>query len=158
MENVAAFGFEREDQEELFYPAVETLLTINDYHTPREKLRIIDETLELGKEAYLSMSDDFFEDIPRETFKKIIHFIIAKAYYRAGAAWEKGLSPAAWNAFYLHLNTNIIFILMFGDKNELPLEASNVIQMRDTLHEIPHDIKIPLRLERRRKSDTGEND
>ena len=117
LENVASFGFEREDLEELFLPAIETLLKINTVHTPREKVLIIDEALELGKEAYLTMADDCFEGISAQAQKKIIDYIIAKTYFKSGSPWTKGESKSSQNSFYLHLNTNVIFILMFGERS-----------------------------------------
>ena len=96
------------------------------------------------------MADDFQEEIAKPTQMKIIHYIIAKTFFKAGAAWEKGHSPSAQSAFYLHLNTNVIFILMFGERS--PPQNSNIIQMRDALHEIPQNIKIPLKLEKRQES------
>ena len=45
---------------------------------------------------------------------------------------------------------------MFAERS--PSESSNVIQVRDTLHAIPYDIKIPLKLEKKRASETQEDD
>ena len=89
---------------------------------------------------------DFHTEIPEPTIIKIMTFIIAKTYYRAGAVWEKGKSPNAQNAFYLHLNMNIIYILMFGERKSI---KNNVILMRDALDKIDHNIKVPLKLEKR---------
>ena len=100
-------------------------------------------------EAYLTTAYDFIEDIPisDEMTQKIITFVIAKSYYRAGAVWEKGYAPGTnQEAFYLHLNMNIIFILMFGERTA---ETNNVTLMRDALDKIDHTIKVPLKLEKR---------
>ena len=110
----------------------------------------------MAKDAYLTMAVDYLEDIPEQKLKQIINYIIAKAFFRAGAAWEKGASPAAQSAFYLNLNTNVIFILMFGERG-LP-ETSNVMQLRNAINDIDHNIKIPLKLERKKSHPTFDFD
>ena len=77
---------------------------------------------------------------------QLLNYVIAKAYFRAGAAWEKGQSLTAKSAFYLHLNSNIIFILMFGPRT--PAMPESVILIRNALDGMKKDIKIPLKLER----------
>ena len=97
-------------------------------------------------DAYLTTADDFMEDISDAMIQKIITFVIAKSFYKAGAVWEKGHSPGVHdNAFYLHLNMNVIFILMFGERTS---KTNNVILMRDALDKIDHKIKVPLKLEK----------
>ena len=109
-------------------------------------------------DAYLSTVDEFIEDIPisDEMIQKIITFVIAKSYYKAGAVWEKDRSPDAHqSAFYLHLNMNVIFILMFGERTS---EVNNVILMRDALDKIDHTIKVPLKLEKRVSANQSEDE
>ena len=55
-------------------------------------------------DAYLTTADDFLEPISDVIVQKIITFIIAKSYYKAGAVWEKDRSPEVHqNAFYLQI-------------------------------------------------------
>ena len=108
-------------------------------------------------DAYLTTADDFLEPISDVIVQKIITFIIAKSYYKAGAVWEKDRSPEVHqNAFYLHLNMNVIFILMFGERTSDP--NNNVILMRTALDKIDHTIKVPLKLEKRMSNNQSDDE
>ena len=74
----------------------------------------------------------------------IITYVIAKTYWKAGAIWEKGASQSAKDAFHVHLNMSVIYILTFGERTD---ELNNVMRMRNALDSIDQGIKIPMKIE-----------